>query len=200
MATSNVNPRANLEGKIGISGKRWAEAFIEDLNLTGDLTDGPNTVTVAELKTAVDATAGLSYGELFVSASAATTIAAVNTPIKAAGTTTLGETSNFDDDTGTNNRLRYTGADTKKFTVHIAATFSPAGSNNIYAMVIAKNGVVVAKTEIVEKMGTSGDERQISTQGIIELALNDYVEIWIENQTNANNITMDKAVFHALQI
>jgi hypothetical protein len=49
MATKNIVPRADAEGGIGTALKRWLNVFI-----SGVLSDGTNTATVANLKSAVD--------------------------------------------------------------------------------------------------------------------------------------------------
>lgn len=54
MATKRIVPRANGEGEIGSSIKRWLKGWFTELFCSGNLTDGTNTATIANLKDAVD--------------------------------------------------------------------------------------------------------------------------------------------------
>jgi len=49
MATRNIVPRGNEEGNIGTSLKNWLKGWFKDLFVSGNLTDGSNDVTVAQL-------------------------------------------------------------------------------------------------------------------------------------------------------
>ena len=49
MATPNINPRADDEGQLGESTKRWSEVAVKDLFVNGNLKDGVNTITLAAL-------------------------------------------------------------------------------------------------------------------------------------------------------
>jgi hypothetical protein len=54
MATKNIVPRANGEGNIGTSIKNWLKGWFGSVFVSGNVTDGSNNVTVANLKTAYD--------------------------------------------------------------------------------------------------------------------------------------------------
>jgi len=47
----NLVPRVNEAEALGTTLKRWLKGWFKDLFVSGDITDGTNTVTVAELKT-----------------------------------------------------------------------------------------------------------------------------------------------------
>lgn len=57
MATKNFVPRANNEGNIGTSIKRWLKGWFDTLFVANGITDGTKTTTVAELKNHVDSIA-----------------------------------------------------------------------------------------------------------------------------------------------
>jgi hypothetical protein len=57
MATKNIVPRATGEGNIGTAGKNWLKGWFGSLFVSGDITNGTDIVTVAELDSAV----GLSH-------------------------------------------------------------------------------------------------------------------------------------------
>lgn len=49
MATRNIVPRANEEGNIGSSLKRWLKGWFKDLFVSGVITDGTNSETIANI-------------------------------------------------------------------------------------------------------------------------------------------------------
>jgi hypothetical protein len=54
MATRNVKPRADGEGNIGTSLMNWLKGWFKSIFVSGNITDGSNNATVADLKDAVD--------------------------------------------------------------------------------------------------------------------------------------------------
>ena len=54
MATPNIKPRGDNEGEIGILGRLWSWVRTTNLYVTGDLTDGTNTVTISGLMSSSD--------------------------------------------------------------------------------------------------------------------------------------------------
>ena len=138
-----------------------------------------------------------TYGELYISSSAATSVATVSTPLKAAGTTTTGDLSLFDDDTGTNNRLKYKGTEPKVFHVLACISMTSASNNitfNIYIYVYddsGASGAVITSSKIQRKIGTGADIGALSTQTLVLLDTDDYVEVWVENITDDSNCTFD---------
>ena len=59
MATRAIVPNVNEEGNIGTSLKRWLKGWFKNLFISNDITDGANTVTVAQLKTLCDCCNGV---------------------------------------------------------------------------------------------------------------------------------------------
>ena len=89
----------------------------------------------------------------------------------------------------TNNRLTYTGGITRSFRVTASCSAQAITTNNTTILVrAAKNGVTIAESE--SQATTSGTARNENfySQAIVELATNDYLELWIANATNANNL------------
>lgn len=131
-----------------------------------------------------------SYGEIFINANLTdTVIAVVNTPVKAAGVTSNGLSSS--DITLSSGRIQYTGADTKNFYCSVALNGFRigAGLGTNFTFYIAKNGLVLSKSAVKEQSGT--DETVISTQCYIDLATNDYIELWLENNTNIQDYRVE---------
>jgi len=54
MATKNIVPRADGEGNIGTQLKNWFKGWFKNLFVSGNITDGTNSTTVASIKDAVD--------------------------------------------------------------------------------------------------------------------------------------------------
>lgn len=119
--------------------------------------------------------------------STATVVSSTLVEYKAAGTTTSNSiSSKF---TNTDNRATYVGAITRQFKVTATASLT-SGNNNQIGTYIAKNGTVITSTEVYVTTNGSGRAENVVVQGIVELAENDYVEIWVENATGTSNITV----------
>lgn len=129
------------------------------------------------------------YGSMYISSSAETTIALVNTPVKVAGTTTAG--AKLRDITHTNGRLTYTGAPIRAFIIDVALSLIVAANNKVMAIYIAKNGTPVAASEQHRKAGTGADVGNASMVVEVELNTDDYIEVFIENTTDDTNATIE---------
>ena len=131
----------------------------------------------------------LQYGCYYISTPAETSITGATTPIKAAGTTTEIASNGF---SHTSNRLTYSGTATLKFVAqgNVSATkASGTGADIRYA--VAKNGTIVTGLSVTRNTSSSV-EGAMAFGGIVTLATNDYVEIWVENLTNADNLTIQE--------
>ena len=117
----------------------------------------------------------------------ATSVAATGTAYKAAGTTTDGAlTSKF---THTNNRATYIGSIDRPFFVSAALSVE-SGNNNVVGLYIAKNGVVIADSEIYITTNAGGRAEGASVQTLTTLTADDYIEIFVENETAIADITV----------
>jgi hypothetical protein len=117
----------------------------------------------------------------------ATVIAATGTAVKVAGTTTSGAvTSKF---TNTNNRATYIGAIDRLF--KLTATMSiESGNNHIIGVYVAKNGALINDSEVHITTNAGGRAEAAAVQASVQLEANDYLEIWVENDTAATDITV----------
>jgi len=121
----------------------------------------------------------------------ATTIGAANTPVKLAGTFTLGSSSQrFSLST---NKLVYDGALTLVCEVSVNASLVTT-ANNIVAIYIYKNGVQIPESVAKATATGSGKAENISSHAIITATIGDQIDVWVENQTAGNNITGENAV------
>ena len=117
-----------------------------------------------------------------------TTISVTNTPVKALGTTTANTINQKF--THTDNRLTYVGALIRDFQVTATVSLS-SGNNNVIGVYVAKNGVVISSSEMYSTTSSGGKAESITCQTILELNENDYVEIWVENNTAVTDVTTE---------
>ena len=121
------------------------------------------------------------------SSSSVTDITAINTWVKLNTDTT----SIFSRDglVHTDNRITNTGS-SKVFKVEGIISVS-AGSNQTIHAAFFKNGVLHSSSE--QSAITSGTNKahSIPFHCLIELGTNDYIEVWVKNQANTTDITLD---------
>lgn len=119
----------------------------------------------------------------------ATVIAATGTPVKVAGTTT--ETTISQRFTATTaNRATYDGAITRDFKITAVCSLA-SGNNNQIGVYVAKNGSVLNESETYVTTNAAGRLENGTVQVLTELEDTDYIEIWVENNTAINNITVE---------
>ncbi len=120
----------------------------------------------------------------------------VNVWVKASGTTTSGTNSKF---THTTNKLTYNGAFTNSFLVTVNATVRSATSNQSISIGVAKNGTIIAESEGIIRTATSNVEHGGSTQSVLEMVANDYVELFVRN-TGSTDIRVTDFNFNVVKI
>ena len=117
----------------------------------------------------------------------ATTITTVGTAVKVAGTTTAALfNQKFDH---SDNRATYLGSRTRFFKV--TATLSvQSGNNNEIGIYIAKNDTLLSESEIYITTNSGGRAENGMVQTIVELSQDDYIEIFVENDTSTTDVTV----------
>ena len=139
--------------------------------------------------------ANIPTGAIYVSTSLTTTISTANTPVKVAGnTTSIGLVSIS---TPSDNRMVYTGTETRFFQYTVSISFT-AANNRTFRFSIAKGsgaGAASVITSSKQPIRTLGSPVHVSLTGLVELATDDYLEVWVENNTNADNLTVDTMSF-----
>ena len=158
-------------------------------NCTGlPLTAGvTGTLPVANGGTGVTQSA---YAESYISTSAATTYSDDNTWYKISGSTSLTTGENFDDAGGTNNRIRYTGTANRAFFITVCGTVTGSNGNTILVGLYVSGAHVDASITAVTISGTL--RHQFSSQAIVFLDTNDYIEVHTQNQSSTNNATFER--------
>lgn len=129
------------------------------------------------------------FGNYFMTNNATITpIAVSGTAYKIEGTTT--ENAINQKFTHTNNRLTYTGGLDRNFQISATVSFT-SGNNKVIGLYINKNGSLVNSSEMYATTSGSGRAESIHVQTVLELTANDYIELWVENDTDTTDITVE---------
>lgn len=144
----------------------------------------------------ISATGAKPHGLLTMSGNTtATTISVAGTPVLTAGTWTAGSTDNFTASTG--GRLTYTGAETLDMTIDASITFRSASANEVDAAVtLYKNGSAASTSKRITSCSGSV-QGSVSMPYHIEMAQNDYLELFVSNEDTTDNLTVTSAMFRA---
>ena len=162
--------------------------------LLADNTSG--AISAQDLRDTVE-TLQLNYGELYTSATAATTIANTDDYVDLAGTWTLGEARNFDESSA-NGRLTYTGTPEIEVFVFCIASITSAGNNDVVHLRLEKNGNAVTSSDATQKLATGADVASMTSLGLTSMSAGDYIVAAVRNETATNNLTAENA--HILAI
>lgn len=139
-----------------------------------------------------------SFGSMYFSSSAETTISVANTFYKAAGTTTDVNLHRFSGKTAlaVDNRLKYTG--TPDVHIHGACSFSvsvASGTNKLVEVGIwhwddsAASGSILAHSIIETNQTTTAVQSSASHFDLV-MSTNDYIELHVSNETDTVNVTV----------
>jgi hypothetical protein len=136
------------------------------------------------------------HGTMYRNVASATTISVIGTYYKMAGTTTAGNLKDFD--MPVDGRLRYTGAAAKHCHIVISVSFTVAGNNDVVGLKCAKNGTVMDESVQRRFVGTGTDIGSTAVHADAMLSTNDYLELWVANETATENITVDELYFFVM--
>ena len=126
------------------------------------------------------------YGQLYFSATAATTIAVAGTYVKLAGTTTSDSLNGIT--MPQNNRLQNNSGTTRVFQAMARADIIDGSGNKNIAIKLAKNGILIDATESNGET-TNNVAAHTTINWIVSLAAGEYVEIWATNESDTSSIT-----------
>jgi hypothetical protein len=114
-------------------------------------------------------------------------IATTNIFEKVLGTTTAGTINQKF--SHANNQLTYTGGLARSFKITAFLSAQSIQTNNTTILVrIAKNGVTIPESEAQATTSATARNEAFPCQAIVEMTTNDFIEIFIANATNANNL------------
>lgn len=131
-----------------------------------------------------------SIGKLDIITSLETTITSLNVAVKVAGEASLTDISERFD-MPENGKLRYIGlTGSRKFLIISNLTVDSSGNNQQLSFYIAKNGNIIEESRVIARTSAGNDIRSVSLSSIVELNFNDYVELFVANNTSTLNITL----------
>ncbi|MGQ3015336.1 MAG: hypothetical protein ACT6QS_16605 [Flavobacteriales bacterium] len=131
----------------------------------------------------------VASGNFYISAPGSTTFAAINTPVKIIGTTTAANL--FRMTMPANNRLTYTGTKTRRFQVICSLSITAASNNKVFSFFLARNGTTLAESRQFLRLGTGADRGSVTLSCTVQLAANDYVEVWAANNTDTTPLSVE---------
>jgi hypothetical protein len=118
---------------------------------------------------------------------------------KASGTTLeLGTNSKFT--MPTSNRLTYVGAFSQSFMVTVNCNVRTTVSTQTINIAIAKNGTVITGSVMTVLVNAGSTPSFGATQIVVELTTNDYVELFVQNASSANNTIVQDMNFNCIKI
>jgi len=148
-----------------------------------------NTSLTAIFNNCVNITSTYELANYYMSNNAvATDIVTQGVPVKVSGTTTLNTLSQKF--THSNNRATYVAGFTRLFNISSVVTITSLSSNDQIGIYIAKNGVVIDSSETYVTTNASNRAENAYVQTVVELSTNDYIEIWVENNTDNSDLTV----------
>lgn len=171
-------------------------SFISACEFTGGITE-LSGITVDDFRYLFSANSGLQDTDpdallSLTNNSTETIISEDNTPVKVAGTWVIERTSQFTGDT--TGRATYDGERALSTPITISLAIEPAsGTNKDMTAYVTKNGSIVANSSISAR-GDSGNPRTITLVWQDNLVNADYIELWVENNSDTVNLIVRDAV------
>jgi len=177
----------------------------DDSSTTIDLTSGTTNINVNNITGNAATLSSLTFPKPFSEIymednSTATLISNSNEWTKVLGTTTANSKNQSFDNT-TANKMVYTGTMTKMF--HCGATFSinPSSSADIeWSVGVSKNGVHLTGSKTLLHSITNGHHYSSAIHIFVELATNDYLELYVQNNTNTSNVEFNDVNIFAMSL
>lgn len=118
----------------------------------------------------------------------ATTVSSSGVFYKVAGTTSSG--AYVEKFTLTNNRATYTGALTGFYKVTAVLSLT-SGNNDQISVRVAKDGTTSAQSQNKTTTNGAGRAENVVCSDIVQLVTNNYIEIFVSNEIDATNITVE---------
>ncbi len=90
----------------------------------------------------------------------------------------------------TNNKLIYEGTKKRDFQVNASLSVRGSATDEFFAFLIAKNGIVVTESNAIVKIENTTNIQNISINAIISMTPNDYIEIFTQRLVGTYNTTL----------
>jgi hypothetical protein len=118
-----------------------------------------------------------------------TSFTGVNVPAKIGGTTTPTNLFRIE---SSDNRLTYKGSKPRNFDIICTGTVDHnSGGNRIFSYYVYKNGVQLPAVS-AERRFPNNDIGNFTLIGPVYLSVDDYIEVWAENETNSGSTLLTK--------
>lgn len=137
-------------------------------------------------------------GSLYLTTPAPTTISTPGTYVKAAGSCSPSDGTSSYLFTISDNRLTYTGVASFHFHIVASVSFSINQNNHIIGLRIAKNGTTLAHSTARRKVSSAGDVGSTAIHADAMLDENDYIELFVTDETGASQATIDNLYMFAM--
>lgn len=171
-------------------------SYAELIALYADNTTGD--ISPQDLRDFVDSVRA-PHASLSISASAETTINVIDQYEKVAGTTVAGAHSHLMT-ANTAGRITYNGTSDRHFHMVASIAMTSAANNQTIAFRLAKNGTTLADTMIERRVGTGTDIGALAIHGDTVLSTNDYIELYVTNETSTANVTINDLYMFAMGV
>jgi hypothetical protein len=99
----------------------------------------------------------------------------------------------------TNGRLTYIGTATKHFLVTINATIESGEANQEIQIRVAENAASIAGSDQSQAYGAVNNHNTIATAYLVELATNDYIEVFITSDQDSDAIIVHSCVLTLIE-
>jgi hypothetical protein len=130
-----------------------------------------------------------AYNNYFdFSSASVTTVAQSDTWYKLNTSTTQG--NQRDGLVHSNNRITWTGTTTRVFKLEGIVSVESGNNNQVHVAFFKNDNLHPCSEQEVTTSG-SGRASNVAFQCLIQLAQNDYIEVWTKNATGATNITLN---------
>jgi hypothetical protein len=137
-----------------------------------------------------------SYCSILAIAAAATTITTAGTFVKINSVTSIALNNEF---TSTNNRMTYVGTVTKIFKVDFTLDYILSGGASTVSLRIFKNGTAATTCAPIQNT-SAGINNTTSSNCLVSMSTNDYVEIWATCAANGRTLTVTNINFTIIEV
>jgi len=198
---TNVSPDNGIEISHNFTVNSTGEPLMQNIAAASptfvSLIGGTGIAVVTSGQTIeISSTSEASYASVSMAANAtATTIASTTVPVKAAGTFVVGDVSSGFT-ANTTGRITYTGQTSRHIANAVVTLDVASGNNRLLSVYIAKNGTVVS-TKMTDTV-SAASPRAIATFFSGVLNQNDYLEIFVQNETTTDSVIAVNAVLSVL--
>lgn len=190
-------------GGIGISGVASSAnvpagqlATVRDCSFVGGMTTILQNITTDDVRwsfrdnTPIKDTQPDGLSSLDANATA-TVIAIIDTPVLVAGTWTCERESQFTCTTA--GRFTYNGERALTSPIDVILTIDPVSDSTV-TVYVALNGTIINNSGI-QQFTKASDPGNVNTMWQIELVQNDFIEVFVENNSSTSNLVVTDAIF-----